>query len=322
MMNDYKLFGNLFNGPGISTGLFLLFCIDLRARLFANNVNHIYDIIIAQLDANIAALEADVENKDVSEVVRLGKTKTVDEITADFGTQMSELHGVIAHSLGGLTKPEMLEFFPHGLTEYNNISRVHMPVFVNRINKAATKNATKLGVDLTAQLLAFKPAYINSRDVQVNAKADVTNIAPVISAERTKLELTATMIVRTIAAMYPGDVATCSSLFNFNLLNNTTHHKHEIHIGDVAKGESVSVTNITFTSNMEIDAKNTGDNSDYWLWIGAIPFDPDNGKAMLIKSGKSYIIKPSDIGDPKNTFLTIKNDSSVNSASYKIDIIR
>ena len=321
MINNEKLFGNPFDEPSIPTTLLIEFTKDMIERLTTANTNHQYDDMIAQAQTDLDVLEADVEKKDVSVTVRLGKTQTVDEVTAEFGQTMSDLYGVIAHSLGGSKKPEMLEFYPDGLTEYNKINRDNMAVITNRIFTAAGNHSAALGTDITAQLQAFKASFLAARKVQVSAKSDVTSSKPVISAERTKLELTNTMIVRKIASLYPGDVATCSSLFDFSLLYNPTHHKHDVHTGDVPAGGSVTVANITFTDTMKLKIKDTSENADFRVWIGMIPFDPDNGKAVLVKSGKGCNLKPSQISNGNGTFLTIKNDSSVNIASYSIDII-
>ena len=127
--------------------------------------------------------------------------------------------------------------------------------------------------------------------------------------------------VRTIGKMYPGNVAPCIPLFNFNLLYPVGNHPHLVFTGDIAPHGVAEIINKLLTDTFTIVVKNTGETASLWIWIGATATDFDNKMAVEIKPGKTVTLKPSDIGDLIKTFLLIKNDNVVNTGSYEVTII-
>ena len=99
------------------------------------------------------------------------------------------------------------------------------------------------------------------------------------------------------------------------------HHPHDVHAGTIIAGGLVEIINRKFTDNIELEVKNNGTNAAIWIWLGATATDTNNAWATKVEPGHSKTIKPSDIGDLANTFLLIKNESTVNVASYEITII-
>jgi hypothetical protein len=105
------------------------------------------------------------------------------------------------------------------------------------------------------------------------------------------------------------------------LLYPITHHHHELLTGIIAINGMVEVINKTLTDTYTIVLNNPGTNAAIWIWLGATATDTNNAWATKVEPGHSKTIKPSDIGDLANTFLLIKNESTVNVASYEVTII-
>ena len=321
MITVERLLGNFFNKPGMSRAHLLAYSKDQLKRLAANNGTHIYDAIIAFLTPLVAAFDAELTTEDTAKNLRSGQTGTVDLMTAVFGNTMSTREEEIARKLGGKDSIAFKEFYPHLQSEYSRPSRDNMDIFVKRIDVAATKYATLLGVEITTALHNLKIDYNAVRDPQTDTIADLSATKKTVTTNQLALSKGLTKTLHDIGSLYPGDAAACSCLFNFNLLYSVAHHPHTEYLGDVLPVAEATVLNQSLGETMQIVVDNTGNNADFWIWIGHIPNDPLQGKVALVKAGKSANFKPSDLGALGDTYLTIKNASSTNTASYKVTII-
>ena len=321
MINIEKLLANFFDKKNISRSHLLTYSKDHLQRLITANTNHQYDDIIAFLTPLVTNFELEIGNEDTSINLRKGQTKSVEQLTIDFGNTLSDLEGGISKILGGRKSIGYLEFFPNGLTEYNRPGREDMDLFTNRISKAATKYATLLGLDITAELKALKTDFNTARTSQVTTIAEVSVNRTAISSNQLALELGLSNSIHSIGLLFPGNYTGCIGLFNENLLYPVTHHHHQLIVGLLAAQGTEMLINKTFTDTYTIEIKNTGTNASYWIWLGATATDTDNTMAIEVKPGKTATIKPSDIGDLKKTFLMIKNDSTVNATSYEVTLI-
>ena len=321
MLNVNKLFGNFYDKEDISKAHFLAHAKDHLQRLTNSNTTHQYDSIIAFLTPLIAALSLEVVNEDTAINIRKAKTDTLGELSLGFSHTMSELEGVIAHSCGGKTSESFKEFYPNGLTEYSKPSRDNIEIYLGRITKATTKYSSLLNPADATTLLALQTNYDAARASQDKSKSDVANSKSVIINNRYNLEIGMSQSIHEIGRMYPGNVIACNPMFNFNLLYPITHHPHQVLNGTIIAEGTVVVINKTFTDTFTIEVENNGTNAAFWVWLGATSIDGDDSMAIEVQPGKTVTLKPSDLGDLKKTFLLIKNNSSVNVASYIVTII-
>ena len=321
MINVYKVLGNYFNKNDMSKVHLLSFGKDHLQRLTNSNSTNKYTTIIAFLTPLVAALATEIGNEDTSINIRKAKTDTVIETVSDFSHTMSDLEGVIANSLGGRNTEAYKEFYPNGLTEYSKPNKDNMVLYLGRISKAATKYTTQIGAIVTAKLLGLDTFYSTARTSQSTAVSDVANAKSDIVNNRANLEIGLNKSIHEIGMLYPGNVLPCIPLFNFNLLYSITHHPHDVHSGTIAVNGMVEIINRTLTDIITIEVRNTGTNAAIWIWLGATATDTNNAMAIKIEPAHATTIKPSDVGDLANTFLLVKNESSINVASYEITII-
>jgi hypothetical protein len=138
MISPDKLFGNLFNDPEITPVRLANFAQDALNKLTAaENPNFAH--IIEQLAAPLTVLQNQLGNVDTSVTQQRGATLTNDQVMDDFIATMRTQEGVIANAVGGFKSTGYLQFFPHGLTEYNKAGKTQMPVLVSRVKTAATR---------------------------------------------------------------------------------------------------------------------------------------------------------------------------------------
>jgi len=321
MISVTKIFGNLFSTPLITPDRLLLGAKDHLARITKANTTHQFDAEIAILTPLIAVLEVNVSNVDTTLNLQSGQTDEVNLFTYNFHNTLSKLRGVIAHSVGGEDTSAYKEFYPHGLTEYDLANRSTMPMLTTRINKAATKFATQLGVPITTELQAFQAGYVTARASQSTSIADLSIDRTDKTGGVLDVELAMNQSVHSIGFQFPGDVVKCSSFFNFNLFYTVGHRKHTLYKEILAIDLQKEVINRSFTDSITIIIRNVGTNADIIVWLGKTAADLPNAQAITIKAGKASTQLPSDLGDITNTFLLVKNASEVNTASFQIEII-
>ena len=321
MISVDRLFGNIFDTPLTTPDRLLLHAKDHLARLVKGNTNHAFDVQIALLTPLIATLETDVSDEDSTLNLQTGQTDEVNLVTINFRHTLSTLNGVIANSVGGKASVAYKEFFPRGLTEYDQANRKTMPVLTTRINKAATKYATMLGATVTATLQGFQATYTAARSVQNTSITDLSTDRGDKAGSVTGVELGLVQSVHTVGNAFPANVVKCSGFFNFNLLYTVAHRKHTFYNKVLAESEVSVVVNRSFTDSVTITLRNKSTSADIVAWIGLTAIDPPNAQAITIKAGKASVSLPSSLGDSAGTFLIIKDASLVNPATYQVEII-
>ena len=321
MLSQEKLFGNLLDSKEITPLRLLIFGKDVLVNLTAANTSHCYDSTIESVTPLIIQLEKQVSGLDISLNLRSGQTDEVDLVTYTFKKKMSDMEGVIANLLGGKDTIGFKEFYPFSMKDYDTASRTTMPTLTTRVSNAAIKYTKELGDVISTNLQSFLISYTDARSTQSTTIGIVNTSRTNRTIIETNTELALTGVIRLISAKFPGDIVTCSSFFNFKLLYTVGNHKHTTYVGTLAFEEIKEITNQIFTDNWSIIIRNKGINAVFEVWLSATTLNTTSAKPVTVQPGNGTTLKPSDLGDLKNSFLLIKNLSTINSADYEIVII-
>ena len=220
-----------------------------------------------------------------------------------------------------LNLPATCSFTRMAVTEYTKATKTQMDVLVNRVKDAATAFATQLGETLTATLQGFETAWQNSRNTQQQQMGTVGDNRMGRTTAETNVQLALIFAVHNIAAIFPGDVAQCSSYFDFSLLFPQAHpHKATIFNGNILKNTVAVALNRSFTDTTHLKLTTVADNASLLAYLGATADAPPNGKGVTVAADHSRNLKLSELGDEANTFLLIKNMSDVNDAAYMLEV--
>ena len=321
MIKAEKLFANLLAEAIITNTRLANFLQDTIARLTAQNVGDIYKEIIEKLTTHSAALRKDISDVDTGKTSLKGKTQTNDEVVILFHQTMKIKEGVIADGVGGFDSEGYLDFYPNGLTEYSRATKTEMPTLVARIAKAADKHKAELSPILVALLISFEPNWNESRSTQQQEQGSLDDSRTVRAEDRHEAELAGTTAIHSIAALYPGQVKKCNSLFDFSLLFATHKHKKPQTIeGTLAPTLSAAVLNKTLNADTKILAINPTDNAPYFLYLAATANGASNGKGVEIKPGQSHHLSLAELGSSDQTFLIVRNQSDANATAYDIEV--
>ena len=221
--NPKMLFGNIFDDKKIIPTYIERFAEDVIAKLIKNTVTNEYDIVLNPLQASMIPFRSELGQVDTTLNIQVGKTATVDTFIANFVAYMKKNHFLIAVALGGDTTPAFKEFFPHGKTEYTNITKTKIPTVMDRLKTTAVTYNAQLGATISADLQAFQAKWTDLRKQQLEGKSAVKTNRSDRTTARKKVEIALLQTIHFIANKFPGDVLKCKTFFNFNLLLAARH---------------------------------------------------------------------------------------------------
>lgn len=321
MIQNDKLFGNLFDDVHITPSRFLVFARNTLSALTVANTAAQFTALIALITPLINAVAAELGDVDTSLNVQKGSTQTNDQVLNSFAQTMSDEEPFIARAVGGKGSPAYLEFYPGGISEYSKATKTTMETLTHRVNVAATAHAAALGATLTATLQAFENSWLTSRNTQEQQKHTVGGNRNERSTALTAAQLGMLTTIHTVAALYPADVEKCSSFFNFNLLFHQAQHPHQNYGGTLAAQATQQLQNRTLRTGAKITATNTDDNAAYIIWLAATPTTAPPAQPVTVQPAESKVLTPADLGNPDATFLLIKNISKVNEGNYNVEVV-
>lgn len=216
MIAEQNVFKNWFANKAITNTRLYNFALDAIGKLQAN-ANH-------TALANTLALAAAELGKEIGEVsssiaVQKSSTQTNNQVLTAFKKYMSENEGVIRQALGGYQSVGYMQMYPQGITQYTSATKTQMVNLLKQVFDAASTHSSLLAAPIVTQLKAFTQQWNDSRENQNAKKGTVEENRTERSINREALEISLLVAVYTIGIAYPGNVATCSSFFNFSLLD-------------------------------------------------------------------------------------------------------
>lgn len=143
----------------------------------------------------------------------ISKQDAYDDVLDFIRTKEGTIKGIFKKGTAAYT-----EFYPQGLTQYNNASVEGMKVLLVGFAATADKYKVQLGAAFITQLTDLQTAYVNARDEQVDKKSDNSTTQSRLRESRKELTLQLTKCVLGIAMNTLENEAAFTSYFNFSLL--------------------------------------------------------------------------------------------------------
>ncbi len=218
-----KVFGNYFDDKSINNPRLGNFGKNTLGRFKAMNKTGEYTPIIDIIESPLTIFMNESGEISLVEAQRRGLTITTDMVIDNLHDTMNEKYIEIAYKLGGEKVTAMLEFYPHGVSEYGQATKEKMPIITDRLFKAADLHKAALGKDLSDLLKSFEDLWKNARESQTNKKTEEGTDRTSRNKSRVDLELALTKAVHHIGEKFPGDVEMGKNFFEFHLLYNATN---------------------------------------------------------------------------------------------------
>lgn len=217
-MKAENFFDNPLTSKEITPSRLCNFADDSVAKLTEDNPNGIFTNLIADITKCSTDVQAELGEVQSTLAQQKGKTLTVNKFIIDFKTYMSDNEGVIAKAIGGKKSASFLDFYPQGLTQYNNVSKTKIEAILKQVSDAAEKHKAKLDKTIYTELKGFAIDYVKIRKDQLGQKGKVSDNRADRTNNVKKLEIALLKALHKVGETYADDIKKCCSYFNFSLL--------------------------------------------------------------------------------------------------------
>jgi len=164
------------------------FAFDHIQRLIANNDAHEYDGMIADTVTAYEGYFGAITDEDVSLALQKSYTHNVDEIIDNFKQTVRDKEIVVSFRFGR-DSAEYIEFFPRGLSEYNQADKTSVENLMIRMVTVATKYVSVVKQPFVDLFTQFAAEYHAARELQGQQKGIVTAEKTVSETTRDQVEI-------------------------------------------------------------------------------------------------------------------------------------
>jgi len=290
-----------------------------RAAMFANNPGGIYTAEIANADAVILILQNAIAGRRTNLGQQVGKTGIVVTDIVDFEDFVHAEEGHLKYILAG-TPGAFLEFFPHGLTEFNNITREKAPTLMAAFAAAAENNVGIVGAPFVTSCNGFVTDFGTDRGIQrgkmSNVKTDSNTIFDAVIGAAGQLVANHGIIAQNNRL----NMAAGLAYFNYILLYRTRSTAHTYFEGNTPANTHTNGALIALDNADEITFHNLS--SSNLLLYGALTADAAPGATFTkeIPGNSTRSCTPDEINAIANHYLNVQNLNLTDPGPWKIDI--
>ena len=278
-----------------------------------------YDTLISALTAVYILFYGKLSTSENELTTQKSKTMVVNNIRRQFELKVHRDQMVVGSKYFKDT-PEYAVFFPNGLSEYNQISKLNFEIIMDRFIAAVT---TYQGGVITPQMLtdynAIKTNYIAAFNVQAAKKADVKITKAEANTVRTTLEDQLYFTLLTLTAIFHTDTDVVNSYFDTTLLF-PAHHSEVDYIVVVPPHEAKD-SGLTNIVGRKARFTNISLARGQVYTSSAIDKLEPNSRAIIVEpegEQEEFIVDLGDIGD---AYIIIRNLSDTDDLEMVIDWI-
>jgi hypothetical protein len=217
------IFSLIFMNPKIIDRRFRKFSEDALKRLAIQNTANQFDIMLNDTEAKHTAYFGFIDDKFTLTAIKEARTMSVNNVIADFIAKMHRNEEIIAGLLQA-SSPAYHEVFPHGITEYNDVTKENIVSMITRVIVFAGTYETQLGgPTIKNQISAILTQYNSARGEQLTKMGELTNADANVDSSRLKLAKQWQDNLLDIAKIIKGEVELVRLFFSFHLLYPHSH---------------------------------------------------------------------------------------------------
>ncbi len=201
LINFFQL---VLNDPRIAREKKRKFIEDHLQRLAANNTANQYDLLINAMEAAYDAYFGKLTDRDTLFAIQQSRTQSMNNVKKLFIDTVQQREGLIRNFFND-TSPQYQEFFPNGLTEYDNSTLQNVETLMTRMVTACTNHQLVLGLPVVAEFTAIKNNFLLARGAQLVKKGEVTDKSAEIETAEVAVNRQFQINLLTLALEFLGD---------------------------------------------------------------------------------------------------------------------
>jgi hypothetical protein len=317
MIELIKYFSILFMSPKISRERLKDFTESHIARLTANNPAGVFTTILTNITTAYNSYFGDLSSESVNLAVQEGKTIAMNESRIALEKNITENEKLIAYTYRN-NAPFYEEFYPLGLTEYQNADLPTLETISNRYLTVLTNHAADFPATFLGAYALVQNTFVANRAAQTTAKGNVDAERSDLATTRPALALQLTTNLLTIALHYVGDESKSDVYFDQSILNAAFKESERKITANIDAGGTQNVFDNIIKSDLKLQCTNTGETP---LFIGfkTTADEACTATDFVINPGESVQKTASELGfSSTKKFLNITNPGST-TGSYIIE---
>ena len=209
---------NPFDDEKISAPNFRQFGLEHNSRLAGNNPGGIYTARIAATDAAFLQFDAVYGSKTVEEAIRKGATFGLSSYTGEVLAETRLLEKLASFKFGN-PSAIYLQFFPKGLTEFNNAGKGDWPQLLVRLKTATETHKAILGADVATKFATLQSTYSATQNTQVGSKGSLEDFRNLVVQKRKVLSTEMFINLLTISLNNIGNPAAIKTYFDQTIVD-------------------------------------------------------------------------------------------------------
>ena len=217
MISLKRMFLVPFDDPAISSGELRLFSEDHIGRLRRQNTTGAYagrfTVMLAATEAVFARFVGSLNIRTSAGAAREGDTMAMNAALEAFQALVRRREGRVKDKFGK-PSPQYEEFFPRGLTGYNEVTLETAETWMTHMVATSTKYQVQLGADMVAEFTGARTAFVDARGDQTEQSGSV---AEAIRERKEARDAMAEQLMDNlydIAKMFKRQPDRCADFFN------------------------------------------------------------------------------------------------------------
>jgi hypothetical protein len=279
MIELAKYFRILFLSPKISRERFKALCKDHIARLNANNPGGIFTAILTAVTNLYNAYFGDMASESLNQAVKEGKTTAMNKSRENLEKNISDGEKLIRYTYRD-NEPFYQEFFPQGVTEYNNADLPTFGTITLRYKDVLTAHAADFPAAFKDEYDTLQGVFVANRSAQLAAKGDVAAEVSDLASSKPALAEQMTKNLLTIALQYVGDESKADVYFDQSIINAAFNGTDTVVESDLDPAETENVFDNTEKPEVTFKMEVNGDGSAFF------GFAPDPETPITLVTGK------------------------------------
>jgi len=296
----------------------------LLAAIENNNSTHEYDLAIAQLQPAVTNYQGDITAVSTGIKQQKGKTYNMDGVISAFEQFVHVEQPHLAYMLR-TDHAAYLEFFSHGLDEYNKITVTDAPVKIKSFRDAAFNHVGTVGAPFLTSCDGFVTDFAAARSSQHTKINTVNNYRDAIKNDRKAIIEAIIYTLCDVMKFNRTDEGRAETFCKFSLLyrNRLTDHVHFPPHGlmEIPPNSVKNYGELALDNADELTFHNPGA-TDIWVYGSATDdgIMPVTDKKMLVKAGKTKSCMAEDIDAIDLHFINGFNINLTLTAETNVDI--
>lgn len=319
MINLETFFESHFDTPKISDDKMKRFTFDHIQRIISNNGSGVYNTMLnATVNAYNSYFGA-INDEDTKEAVQQSRTIIADAFFNQFIKTVQQKEGTIK-GLYGKGSAAYEEFFPHGMSEYDQATKANIEMLMARMVNASTAHQADLGLAFVTIFTDLQSNYHDAYVAQHQQFGTVDASKTVTSVTRDVVEIQVGKNVLTLAIEFFGNPVRVNDFFDQSIIR-PDEAGSEVFEGNVPSAAANLIAEKEWTPDTKLKLENKGGtNLRFFLTPAADSPLPVTGVELSANEEKEILA--SELGDTANRFFRVFNMSESDEGKFKAQIFK